>query len=60
MADTDYDGTEPDLEPATDSSGERRTGAEEIDLQALADKVYRLMMAEIRLDRARGLAASGQ
>lgn len=27
-----------------------------IDIEALAEKVYRLMLAEIRLDRARGLA----
>lgn len=29
----------------------------EIDIEALAEKVYRLMLAEIRLDRARGLAS---
>ena len=28
----------------------------EIDIEALAEKVYRLMLAEIRLDRARGLS----
>lgn len=30
----------------------------EIDIEALAEKVYRLMLAEIRLDRARGLSSS--
>ena len=29
----------------------------EIDIEVLAEKVYRLMLAEIRLDRARGLAS---
>jgi hypothetical protein len=29
----------------------------EFDIEALAEKVYRLMLAEIRLDRARGLAS---
>jgi hypothetical protein len=28
-----------------------------IDIEALAERVYRLMLAEIRLDRARGLAS---
>ncbi len=32
--------------------GERRPG--EVDVQKLADKVYRLMLAEVRLERARG------
>ena len=35
------------------------TGQDEplaIDIEALAEKVYRLMLAEIRLDRARGLS----
>ena len=31
-------------------------GPPAIDIEALAEKVYRLMLAEIRLDRARGLA----
>lgn len=31
--------------------------APDIDIEALAEKVYRLMLAEIRLDRARGLAS---
>lgn len=33
--------------------GDETTQAE-IDIEALAEKVYRLMLAEIRLDRARG------
>jgi hypothetical protein len=32
------------------------TAQAEIDIEALAEKVYRLMLAEIRLDRARGLS----
>lgn len=32
------------------------TASAEIDIEALAEKVYRLMLAEIRLDRARGLS----
>jgi len=31
-------------------------GMAAIDIEALAEKVYRLMLAEIRLDRTRGLA----
>jgi hypothetical protein len=30
-----------------------------IDLDALADRVYRLMCREVRLDRARGLTEAG-
>lgn len=37
-----------------DSARNGRPGGGEIDIQALAEKVYRLMLAEIRLDRARG------
>jgi hypothetical protein len=33
------------------------TAHAEIDIEALAEKVYRLMLAEIRLDRARGLSS---
>jgi hypothetical protein len=32
------------------------TAHADIDIEALAEKVYRLMLAEIRLDRARGLS----
>lgn len=35
----------------------RRAEQSAIDIEALAEKVYRLMLAEIRLDRARGLAS---
>ncbi len=38
----------------TESARNGQPGSGEIDIQALADKVYRLMLAENRLDRARG------
>lgn len=38
----------------TKSAQNGQPGGGEIDIQALAEKVYRLMLAEIRLDRARG------
>ncbi len=62
MADTVFDATESSLEDDAESSSERHTGADgmaDVDIQALAEKVYRLMLAEIRLDRARGLAPHG-
>ena len=34
------------------------TAHADIDIEALAERVYRLMLAEIRLDRARGLSSS--
>jgi hypothetical protein len=37
-----------------ESAQNGRPSGGEIDIRALADKVYRLMLAEIRLDRARG------
>ena len=43
---------EPDSQQPPDGETERA----EIDIEALAEKVYRLMLAEIRLDRARGLS----
>ena len=45
---------EPD---AGDAQSEQPSGQPDIDIAALAEKVYRLMLAEIRLDRARGLAS---
>lgn len=43
----------------TESAQSGRPVSGEIDIQALAEKVYRLMLAEIRLDRARGETALG-
>ena len=43
-----------ELEPRQSPDGE--TAHADIDIEALAEKVYRLMLAEIRLDRARGLS----
>jgi hypothetical protein len=48
---TEMDESEPQQLP---DGGE--TAQAEIDIEALAEKVYRLMLAEIRLDRARGLS----
>ena len=47
---TEMDGPEPQQPP------DDETAQPEIDIEALAEKVYRLMLAEIRLDRARGLS----
>jgi len=49
-ADTHEEGDTPEGSP-TEQPRERATG---IDIQRLADKVYRLAMAETRLARARG------
>ncbi|HEY7976220.1 MAG TPA: hypothetical protein VID72_12810 [Ktedonobacterales bacterium] len=55
---------EPSTEPSETSDEQQQPDetAEhveqpDIDIEALAEKVYRLMLAEIRLDRARGLAS---
>jgi hypothetical protein len=61
MAETSSDTSEskPTRPTASDASdGEGRPEMAHIDVEALAEKVYRLMLAEIRLDRARGLASS--
>lgn len=53
------DETSGEPEPPTQEHADDRTtqaGLPAIDIEALAEKVYRLMLAEIRLDRARGLA----
>lgn len=42
-------------EPEPQQPPDGETASAEIDIEALAEKVYRLMLAEIRLDRARGL-----
>jgi len=50
---TMFAGTDnPEPHPLPDDE----TAQAEIDIEALAEKVYRLMLAEIRLDRARGLS----
>ena len=50
-----------DTSPATEQAEAGAHGPDgelpAIDIEALAEKVYRLMLAEIRLDRARGLAS---
>jgi hypothetical protein len=43
-------------EPESQQSLDGETAHAKIDIEALAEKVYRLMLAEIRLDRARGLS----
>jgi hypothetical protein len=55
MADASETSDEP-MEPASQQI-EATTDQPDIDIEALAEKVYRLMLAEIRLDRARGLAS---
>ncbi len=47
----------PERERSSEAGG-RPTG--EVDVQKLADKVYRLMLAEVRLERARGRPAVPQ
>lgn len=49
--------TEPE-QPAGENAEAGRDAQSGIDIETLAEKVYRLMMAEIRLDRARGLASN--
>jgi hypothetical protein len=41
-----------------DASDAAPAGRGATDIQALAERVYRLMLAEARLDRARGVATS--
>lgn len=41
-------------QPAREPEGSAR-GPEPIDLERLAEKVYRLMLADLRLERARGV-----
>ena len=58
MADT-FDMPDPLIEMSEQASQQPTDGDTahaEIDIEALAEKVYRLMLAEIRLDRARGLS----
>lgn len=48
----------PETSPPADQpapSTDNKQVAEAVDVQKLADKVYRLMLAELRLERARGL-----
>jgi hypothetical protein len=39
------------------SDASRVGGGDPVELQALADRVYRLLVAEVRLERARGANA---
>jgi hypothetical protein len=58
MAET-FDAPDPLIEmgePESQQPPDDETAHAEIDIEALAEKVYRLMLAEIRLDRARGLS----
>ncbi|HEX5546944.1 MAG TPA: hypothetical protein VFX24_05995 [Ktedonobacterales bacterium] len=58
MAET-FDTSDPLIvmgEPESQQPPDDETAHAEIDIEALAEKVYRLMLAEIRLDRARGLS----
>ncbi len=63
MDETERD-PEPDAEPEPRPGGERSPDAggrrrpAEVDVEKLADKVYRLMLAEVRLERARGRPAA--
>ena len=41
--------------PSQPEPDQNRPNANAIDLYKLADKVYRLMLADIRLERARGV-----
>ncbi len=47
----------PDRSPSQDQSAQRH---DTIDIEALAERVYRLMREEARLERARGVAAGKQ
>ncbi|HEY7343072.1 MAG TPA: hypothetical protein VH591_19520 [Ktedonobacterales bacterium] len=58
MADTWFEASETEPAAADEFASERQPETEHIDVEALAEKVYRLMMDEIRLDRARGLTTS--
>jgi hypothetical protein len=51
----DYEPQSPQARSESMQNGQLGSG--EIDIQALAEKVYRLMLAEIRLGRARGETA---
>lgn len=42
----------------SDAEREEAASAPPVDVQAIADRVYRLMLAEARLDRVRGAARS--
>ena len=47
-----------DRERDGDAGGAPPAGGAAPDIQALAERVYRLMLAEARLDRARGVPTS--
>jgi hypothetical protein len=53
-ADENHDNGVPLNNP--DASQHNQRAAPKIDIEKLADKVYRLMLAEIRLEQARGQA----
>jgi hypothetical protein len=58
MADSPYEATESHPAASDEPASEWPFETDNIDLEALAEKVYRLMMEEIRLARARGLTSS--
>lgn len=53
---TSPDPNRPASQPAAPAQ-QQRSGAT-VDIEKLAEKVYRLMQAELRLERARGARAS--
>ncbi len=55
------DETEQGAEPRPEGERSPEAGgrhAAEVDVQKLADRVYKLMLAEVRLERARGRPAA--
>ena len=46
---------EPNATPSQPEPEQNRPDTNAINLRKLADKVYRLMLADIRLERARGV-----
>jgi hypothetical protein len=46
--------------PGQPEPEQNRPNTKAIDLRKLADKVYRLMLADIRLERARGVPTTPQ
>lgn len=53
----DAGGAPPEPGPGDKGAAEKPGGAAPVDIQRLADKVYRLMIVEARLERARGRPA---
>jgi hypothetical protein len=47
-------GTQDDTTTGLPSGASGAGGGDPVDVQALAERVYRLLVAEVRLERARG------